>query len=58
MKVHQIIKVHLLVANTIIQGIVGSCIKTVKARNRQYWNFIRITFVLSVYKKHDEIYKE
>jgi len=57
-KIHQKIKVHLLVANTIIQRIVGNCIKTVKAINRQYWNFIRITFLPSVYKKHDKICKE
>jgi hypothetical protein len=56
--IHQYIKVYLLVANTVLQGIMGNCIKIFKAINRQYWNFIGITFVLSVNKKQDKICKE
>jgi hypothetical protein len=42
--------VHLLFANRVLEGIVGICMKNFKARNRQYWDFIRIIFGLSVNK--------
>jgi len=50
--------VRLLFANTFLQGIVGNCIKIVITEQKQYWNFIRITFVPSVNKKKDKMWKE
>jgi len=49
--------VHLLVANTLLQGIVGNCLKSFKTRNRKYWNFKGNTFVPSVNKKHEKYAK-
>ena len=41
-----------------LQGTVGNCVETFKARYRQDWKFIGITFVLSVNKKHAKMCKE
>jgi len=43
--------VDFLVANAILDGIVVNCFENLKEIKRQYWNFIRITFAISVHRE-------